>query len=52
MNPTLKALYGLKFNPFTPDVPIEALHLTSKVEDFSWRIEQGLAHEGGFALLP
>ena len=51
MNHNLKALYGLKFNPFTPDLPLEALHLTAKLEDFAWRIEHGLAHEGGFALI-
>jgi type II secretory pathway predicted ATPase ExeA len=51
MNHDLKALYGLKFNPFTPDLPLEALHLTAKLEDFAWRIEHGLAHEGGFALI-
>ena len=26
MNKKLLALYGLKYNPFTHDVPIEALH--------------------------
>jgi len=51
MNHNLKALYGLKFNPFTPNLPTEALHLTAKFEDFAWRIEHGLAHEGGFALI-
>jgi len=51
MNPDLKALYGLKFNPFTPDLPLEALHLTAKLEDFAWRIEHSLAQEGGFALI-
>jgi type II secretory pathway predicted ATPase ExeA len=51
MNPALKALYGLKFNPFTPDLPLEALHLSARLENFAWRIEHGLAHEGGFALI-
>jgi len=51
MNQQLKALYGLKFNPFTPDLPLEALHLSARLEDFAWRIEHGLAHEGGFALI-
>ena len=51
MNPTLKALYGLKYNPFSPELPLEALHLTPKLEDFAWRIEHGLAQEGGFALI-
>jgi general secretion pathway protein A len=51
MNHNIKALYGLKFNPFTSDLPLEALHLTARFEDFAWRIEHGLAHEGGFALV-
>ena len=51
MNQKMLALYGLKYNPFTPDVPIEALHVSSKVENFCWRIEQILLREGGFALV-
>ena len=42
------ALYGLKWNPFAPDVPVEALHVTPRIESFCWRVEQ-LAGEGGFA---
>ncbi|MHC4446925.1 MAG: ExeA family protein [Planctomycetota bacterium] len=47
----LRALYGLKYNPFGEDVPIEALRVTPRVDDFGWRIEHGLAHEGGFAMI-
>ena len=50
MNKKLLALYGLKWNPFAPDVPVEALHLTPRIESFCWRVEQ-LAGEGGFALV-
>ena len=50
MNKKLLALYGLKWNPFTPDVPVEALHLTPRIESFCWRVEQ-LAGEGGVALV-
>jgi general secretion pathway protein A len=50
VNKKLLALYGLKWNPFTPDVPVEALHLTPRIESFCWRVEQ-LAGEGGFALV-
>jgi general secretion pathway protein A len=46
----LLSLYGLKWNPFTPDVPAEALLVTKKVESFSWRIES-LIQDGGFALI-
>ena len=31
MNKTLLALYGLKFNPFSPELPTEALHITPAV---------------------
>ena len=51
MNQSLKALYGLKYNPFCADLPLEALRVTPQVEDFGWRIEHGLANEGGFALI-
>ena len=50
MNKKLLALYGLKWNPFGPDVPVEALHVAPRVESFGWRVEQ-LAGEGGFALV-
>ena len=39
------ALYGLKWNPFAPDVPVEALHVTPRIQSFCWRVEQ-LASEG------
>jgi len=50
MTKKLLALYGLKWNPFAPDVPPEALRLTPAVESFCWRTEN-LAREGGFALV-
>ena len=51
MNKTLLALYGLKFNPFSPELPTEALHITPQVEQFCWRVEHALIREGGFALI-
>jgi general secretion pathway protein A len=51
MNQQLLALYGLKWNPFTAEVPIEALYVPPKVENFCWRIEQAHLREGGFALI-
>jgi type II secretory pathway predicted ATPase ExeA len=51
MNHRLLALYGLKWNPFTPDVPTEALYVPAQVENFCWRIEQAHLREGGFALI-
>ena len=50
MNKKMLALYGLKWNPFAPDVPVEALHISRRIESFCWRVEQ-LVGEGGFALL-
>lgn len=46
----LLAVWGLKWNPFTPDVPGEALHVTPRIDHFAWRVEQ-LVQEGGFALI-
>ncbi len=51
MNNTLLALYGLKWNPFSPELPIEALCVSPGIENFCWRIEQSLVREGGFALI-
>jgi type II secretory pathway predicted ATPase ExeA len=50
MNKKMLALYGLKWNPFQPDVPVEALHVTPRIESFCWRVEQ-LVGEGGFAVV-
>jgi type II secretory pathway predicted ATPase ExeA len=51
MNKKLLALYGLKWNPFTPNLPTEALYLSPKIDHFCWRVEQSLIREGGFALI-
>jgi type II secretory pathway predicted ATPase ExeA len=46
----LQTLYGLKWNPFLPDTPLEGLLSNAAVEHFAWRIEQ-MGDEGGFALI-
>jgi general secretion pathway protein A len=46
----LLGLYGLKWNPFSADVPVEALWRTPKLDHFCWRIENQV-REGGFALV-
>jgi len=46
----LLALWGLKWNPFSPELPSEALLVTPAIENFAWRVEQ-LVQEGGFALV-
>ena len=51
MNKKLLALYGLKWNPFSPEVPTESLYATPRTQHFCWRIEQNLIQEGGFALV-
>lgn len=50
MDKKLLSVFGLKWDPFSPNVPIEALHVTPRVENFCWRTEN-LAREGGFALV-
>ena len=50
MTKKLQQLYGLKWNPFAPDVPPEAFLITPRLESFAWRVEQ-LARDGGFAAI-
>ncbi|NJN05224.1 MAG: ATP-binding protein [Rhodobacteraceae bacterium] len=49
MNKKLLGLYGLKFNPFSPDLPASAFWVSPPIESFCRRIEQQIG-EGGFAL--
>jgi hypothetical protein len=51
MNQKLLALYGLKWNPFSPELPIEAIFVPPRIENFCWRIEQAQIREGGFAMI-
>jgi general secretion pathway protein A len=46
----LLSLWGLKWNPFSPELPSEGLLATAAIENFAWRVEQ-LVQEGGFALI-
>ena len=50
MNRKLLALFGLKWNPFSPEIPIESLYNTNSIDHFCWRIENVLIREGGYAL--
>ena len=50
MNRKLLGLYGLKFNPFSPQVPADALLSLPQIESFCWRIQQQIG-EGGFAMV-
>ena len=51
MNQKLLALYGLKWNPFSPELPSEAIYVPAKIETFCWRIEHAQIREGGFAMI-
>lgn len=42
----LLALYGLKYNPFLPNIPVESLWTPPEMENFLFRIEN-LVMEGG-----
>lgn len=46
----LLSLWGLKWNPFSPELPAEALLVTPRIEHFAYRVEQ-LVQEGGFAMI-
>lgn len=48
MNRNLLALFGLKWNPFSADIPTDALYKSSSIEHFCWRVENVLIKEGGF----
>lgn len=50
MTKKLLALYGLKWNPFAPDVPADALRASPAIDTFCRRVDS-LAREGGFALV-
>lgn len=41
----------MKWNPFAPALPLEALRVTPQLENCCWRIEQALVREGGFAVI-
>ena len=51
MNQKLLALYGLKWNPFAPELPTEAIYVPPRIENFCWRIEHAQIREGGFAMI-
>lgn len=49
-NADIRALYGLKYNPFLPALPPEALFTLPNVDAFYHRVESMAAY-GGFALI-
>ena len=51
MNRQHLTLYGLKWNPFATDLPVDGLMTTPAVDNFCRRIEHHLVRQGGFALI-
>jgi general secretion pathway protein A len=49
-NTILRSQYGLKYNPFVPDVPVEALYTIPGTDLFTARVKN-MASAGGFALI-
>ncbi len=49
-DPDIRALYGLKYNPFLPALPPEAIWMLPGVENFAHRLKIMVAR-GGFALI-
>lgn len=47
---TLAALYGLKWNPFLSDIPVDALWPAPGLDSFLYRMEN-LVKTGGFAMI-
>lgn len=50
MNQKLLSLCGLKFHPFRPDIPVEALHMTPAIDAFCGRVEFTVG-DGGFVMV-
>lgn len=50
MSRAMLSLYGLKWNPFSPEVPSAGLLRSPRLENLCWRVEN-LVRSGGFALV-
>ncbi len=51
MNRQTLTFFSLRHNPFSPQLPVEALFADEPLQRFCARIESRLAGEGGFALI-
>lgn len=49
-NKKLLNLYGLKWNPFDPALPLEGLISSPQIDSFCWRVEN-LVMDGGYAMI-
>jgi general secretion pathway protein A len=50
MKSNLQSHYGLKFNPFRPDIPVEALYTSPTLDAFLRRVELSIA-DGGYVMI-
>ncbi len=49
-NKKLLNLFGLKWNPFDPALPLEGLISSPQIDNFCWRVEN-LVMDGGYAMI-
>jgi general secretion pathway protein A len=49
-NQKLHSQFGLKWNPFLPEIPTEAMVIDETTKKFCWRVEQ-VVMDGGFAMV-
>ncbi len=49
-NKKLLNLFGLKWNPFDPGLPLEGLISSQQITNFCWRVEN-LVMDGGYAMI-
>ena len=50
-SPNLALMFNLKWNPFSPDIPLQSLLATPLADSFFWRIENHMLRNGGFGLI-
>jgi general secretion pathway protein A len=46
----IQMFYGLKWNPFTPEIPLDGIVSNDQWDQFFWRVES-LILDGGFAMI-
>ncbi len=50
MHSKLLTLFGLKFHPFRPEIPLDALHVSPTIDSFANRVEYTVG-DGGFVMV-
>ncbi len=48
---SLGVAFGLAWNPFSANLPVEGLLASERVDSFAWRLRHHLLPQGGFALV-